>query len=160
MEETKFESRKRVITNRRLVWDGETKFTLTEEKTRGGFVLDSKKVEIQLEPISLQGLIKKRNSGKPGLVLKKNNKLYYSQIDSKIRLSSLAELRQHKCRDCYRLSAKPEELGGCKKVRDIEMRLEKYDFIKLGIETFNFTERMLLVLECTKGKAYREIDLD
>lgn len=139
----------RVTIARRLKWDGGRCITLREERIIGNNTIgEIKYAEFQLEPISREDLMIKRREGKPGIVLKKGEELYYSQITNRVKLTSLEELRYHKCGECCRLSAKPDYLGGCAKVRSIKMRIEYYNFIELGMETFNLPEEMLLVLKC------------
>lgn len=109
------------------------------------------KAELLLKEVSEEELLKYRASHTPGLVLVANGRFFYAPISGNLTL----DLGKHQCsldgKVCHHLSALPDENGGCPKVRDLffnslngrfttlksSKRIEKYDFIGLGYETFN-----------------------
>ena len=48
---------------------------------------------------------------------------------------------------CHRLSAAPDEYGGCQKVRNKATGIEDFDFVRLGVETFNDAERDIMIVQ-------------
>lgn len=115
-----------------------------------------------------------RKSGQPGFVYKKDGKLFCAaipQIKNDPYESSPphlgAVLGQHMgmrtthteieivhcCNDremmCNHLSALPDEMGGCAKVRARKARIEDYPFIAEGYEFFNVHITSLVVIKCT-----------
>lgn len=119
--------------------------------------------QINLKKVTESELLKYRHGKKPGLAFVVDGNIYYSPLDKTTKL----ELVKHKCCSdgdvCRHLSALPDELGGCPKVRDLcidslngrftnlkeAKRIEKYDFITLGYETFNIEFSQLVVLNCS-----------
>jgi hypothetical protein len=111
-----------------------------------------------------------RKSGQPGFVYKKDGKLLCAAIpqikhdpyeSSPPRLGAAPgrhmEMRtapaiEHCCNDrgmmCNHLSALPDEMGGCAKVRARKARIEDYSFIAEGYEFFNVHITSLVVLKC------------
>ncbi len=102
-----------------------------------------------------------RDSGKPGFVLKKDGKYYYSAHprlpDYQYMHDGLKGCRSHMCNEksmiCKRLCALPDSMGGCAKIRDEDSVIEKYDFITEGYEFFNLsTQSAFVVLDCENWK--------
>lgn len=118
-------------------------------------------------------IIRQRFRSKPGIVMKRDNELYLADLPKGFRLNFFKHLLNvHKCRNCEHLSAKPDRYGGCAKVRDRTVkymygeeaqkrrktqilreitwsqRIEKYAFIKEGMETFNVPTLETFVVEC------------
>lgn len=110
---------------------------------------------ITLNEVNKNDLAKARSSKTPGFIYKKNGKLYYAAINSKLYFGefSLGENMHHKCsfgnKDCNRLSPLPYSMGGCEKVSDIKLRIEKYPFVTDGYEVFNTKNTCMVVLSCT-----------
>ncbi len=115
--------------------------------------------------ISVDEIFEKRIGNTPGLVLKKNQEYFFTEIPADLGCFGIAK---HKCycngHLCKKLSAKDDLHGGCVKVRDIPIeafskkskqklknacRIEKYDFITEGIESFNTKNNFFIVIECT-----------
>lgn len=112
---------------------------------------DQSKSELFLIEVSEDEMLNHRASHIPGLVLVANGRIFYAPISENVTL----QLGKHQCcldgKICKHLSALPDENGGCPKVRDLfinsingrytnlkeSKRIEKYDFIALGYETFN-----------------------
>ena len=92
-----------------------------------------------------------RLSGKPGLVIKKNSRVFYAELPS----SKMEDVRvrvnggTHMCGACHRLSAVSDEEGGCAKVRAYSRGIENFKFIILGVETFNTQNDIFNVYKCT-----------
>lgn len=127
--------------------------------------------EYQLRLISKKELLQLRLADKPGLVFKQDNQLWYAELpNEKVKFSSFERKKlSHKCSSeyecCKRLSAESDPVG-CACVRDESfgkyrksqknrafkckdcMRIEKYDFITCGLETFNMVEDTLKVIGC------------
>ena len=93
-------------------------------------------------------------------MLKKDNHLYLLDTVSE---NDFNFGKSHLCSSCKRCAAKPEKDGGCSKVLDRfpqrnvqehrrwslrHSRVEKYSFIKLGYEKFNYDE-CFWVIECS-----------
>lgn len=140
-------------------------------------------VRIQFEEISEREMIEKRIK-ETGIVMVKQGKIYFANTPEKIRINILKELQHHKCRTCERLSAKPDHLGGCAKVRDRSikylpktleqlneehskkqvarrdiidsMRIEKYPFITEAIETVNTVDAETIVIRCKNYRKFCE----
>ena len=109
--------------------------------------------EIHFEEITSSEIEEKRSSGIPGFIVKDNGNYYYAQIPQGMKFTGNV-LGQHMCVPtsdcvCARLSAKPDEEGGCAKVRDRISHIEKYDWITQGYETFNTNQDCLIVKECS-----------
>ena len=128
------------------------------------FIKDNKLTEI-----SRKTLFKIRYEKKIGLVFKYQYKYFYTSTDIKKVVRDYRSQSTHICANCEHMSAAPDCDGGCANVRDflpefylthghnliesiqLSNRIEKYDFIKLGLETFNNPEiggNVFLVNEC------------
>ena len=84
------------------------------------------------------------------LVLKEGDNLYYSSYQEGI-VPFVRKNFEHQCVHglvcCHRLSAAPDEYGGCRKVRNKATGIEDFDFIKVGVETFNDAERDIMIVQ-------------
>lgn len=148
--------------------------------TSNGLIFFKKKDGITIEQnfplkeISEDEIIEHRLSDVPGFILKKGDKLYYSEIPNNSRLSNNEITEIHLCsslsKTCKHLSAALECDGGCQKVRDISIdsypkerldyfsklisakRIEKYPFVTYGYETFNTVHNCLVVMECKNNE--------
>ena len=89
----------------------------------------------------------------PYLVIKRNGRFFYTKVDKKFSLPNTTS-REHRCAInsidiCHRLSAKTDENGGCRKVRDgKDAHIEKYEYIRTGYETVNTEKSVFIVMEC------------
>ena len=102
-----------------------------------------------LTEVTPKELLKYRNSNTPSFVLKKDSKLYYATIPRNLNLCSASIFEVHQCgNECCHVSALPDEQGGCAKIRDRYPRIENYDFIKRGYQTFNTSHDAFVVAIC------------
>ena len=105
---------------------------------------------IILTLISLEEAEMLRAIGMPSLIYKKNGQLFHKEISR----SDFFSFGTHLCASgtscCQKLSAASDEEGGCAKVRDVgkSKKIEKYDFIKEGYETFGVRFDSFIVLNC------------
>lgn len=117
-----------------------------------------------LREISKEELFDLRVSQKPGFVVKKNNAYYYTEIEKELKFVCQNIVGRHCCNTCECFSAKKD---GCPKVKDLSItsynskyranpevinkakRIEKYDFITFGIESFNTVLDSFVVGECS-----------
>jgi len=124
-----------------------------------------------LEEISVEGIFKKRVSGEIGIVIQIDGDHYmYTFSNTKIgeKMKEKVKVRdmfgEHLCNTCE--FTKSGEL--CPKVADLSVetcrryyldeiesfleskRIEKYDFIKQGVESFNCRREYLIVIECDR----------
>ena len=140
-----------------------------------------KKEDFPFKEVSEEELYAYRKTGKPAMCLKKEGKYYYTEIPKDLKMLSRNILGDHCCgrsggADCGRLYACKE--CGCRKVMDLgqdsyeklyysknqalylSKRIEKYDFITLGYETFNTQMDVFVVVKCTdytsEEKGYRQ----
>lgn len=139
--------------------------TLERTSYKGTEIL-SKQV-YTLTKINEVDLARERMGKNAGLVFKHNDDLFYSPIPRKMKFLSTFNIGKHLCSNCGRLSALPDCEGGCRKVRErpltpLELnsssnpvasfkhskRIEKYDFIVMGLETFNTSQDSLVVFQC------------
>lgn len=129
-----------------------------------------KKEEIPFKEVTEEELFAYRKKGKPAMCIKKDGKYYYTEIPKGLKLLSQNILGEHCCgrsggADCGKLYACEE--CGCRKVMDLSKdayekllyskrqalylskRIEKYDFITVGYETFNTEMDVFVVIKCT-----------
>lgn len=87
----------------------------------------------------------------PTFILKDNGKYFYTQIPRDLNLIGSVNV-EHRCSPrtsiCTRLSPCSDSNGGCRKVRDVKKRLEKYAWIKSGYETINTDFECFVVIKC------------
>lgn len=141
--------------------------TYTEDK-----ILSVDKRNYPLREVTEKELLRLRAQKEAGFVLKIYNFLYYTQIPKDFILlsSSLLGDSTHCCKNCPFFSAKADCDGGCSKVRDVtpkeyrllgynkrtslelSKRIEKYDFIELGCESFHTTLEAFIVASCGRYK--------
>ena len=111
------------------------------------------KVLYTLAELSEQELPSLRRSGQTGIIIKTDGKYWYSPIKFGTNFSSNLLGKVHKCCHadslCDRLSALPDEEGGCEKVRAKEKCLEDYPWIPEGYEIFNNSfNDVFIITEC------------
>ena len=89
-----------------------------------------------LREISEGELEQLRESGKPGFILKKYNKYYYTELEIKFNLFN-SKLFTHQCGTC--INCRPSQ---CPKVfdRGKDKKIENYNFIGVGAETINLKD--------------------
>lgn len=153
---------------------------LKQELVKGIFLRRGEKtIKLQdvesLQKISEKELIKKRSKKTPGLILKLGDNLYYCPIEKNDLLE--INMSKHLCPFCVRCSA-ADDPKGCKKVRARirwalmseghsfiysimnSDRIERFDFIKKGVETINTTREQIVVIECCDYRLPREYQSD
>ena len=111
----------------------------------------TEKIDIPLKEISVKEIKALRKSTKCIFLYKNNGKYYYTEMPTRLHIWEL-DVGEHQCasanNDCKRLSAKSDEEGGCKKVRDHKLELENFPFIKRGYQVFNTQDNCFVVLDC------------
>lgn len=111
------------------------------------------KIPNDLQAVSKEELLLIRKEGIPIFILKVGKQQFYTKIHTRFNTSGILG-NVHQCNlntvTCARVSAAPDENGGCQKVRDIgkSKRIEKYDFILLGYEFANVKNDCLVVGVC------------
>ena len=143
------------------------------EKLYNNHIITIRNVEYQLRKVTREELFDLRIRDKPGIVFKKGNELYYSELpNDTLTLTGERKWLYHLCSSeyecCTRLSAAPNP-EGCEMIRDrsfgsfrkrkkreymeflcnISMRIEKYPYIEEALETFGMKEDSLKILKCT-----------
>ena len=117
-----------------------------------------KSMGIILRQVTRDELLEIRAQRIPSFVLKHNGNLYHSEIKKTLSANTFAFFGQHKCAHndtiCNYLSAKPDHLGGCAKVRAFRSRIEDFEFIQTGFETFAVNDECFVVLKCTNHKKH------
>ena len=127
-------------------------FYLQEDKIVGEIVGEEGNVEnlcFPLQQVSLDELALLRESTDAGFVLKKGTSYYYADV-SIVRNHRivLENAPAHLCANCRFLSALPDEEGGCAKVRAFSRKIENFDFITYGYETFGTVSDVFMVHRC------------
>lgn len=95
-----------------------------------------------------------RANGIPGFILKEKGNYYYTEINNNSKFLSSTLLGTHICTNCKHLSAFPDELGGCARIRNNCSNIEKFDFITLGYETFNVLQECFVVIKCKNQESF------
>ena len=132
------------------------------------FTSAKKVVEYEFHEATLKELLQHRMSGNPGVVYKEEDKVYYSDLQPDTEFCFVGANWKHICGksgiECKHLSTASDECGGCAKVRDVFLStyavknarslinakmLEKYDFVKQGIEVFNSQNFILNISVCS-----------
>ena len=99
--------------------------------------------------VTREDLDKFRNAGISSFVVKKDGKLWYTNIPEDLSFYNSEILGTHKCSiPCKRLSA-AQDPEGCAKVRGYSTGIEKYPWIVEGYETFNTEKDSFVVCKCT-----------
>ena len=129
------------------------------EKNRTLKECKEKVKEYKFKLVDKTELAELRKSKKPILIVKENDKYYYTKIHYK--MSFLGSLNvEHKCapRDgvCKRLTPASDECGGCAKVRDANPHIENYDWITKAYEVVNVKNEAFVVIECEHHELERE----
>lgn len=110
----------------------------------------------QLKEISPAKLKEKRDNKVPSFVLKQDGVLYYTEIKRSFNLVGTTLIGEHTCSRCNRLSALPDEKGGCEKVRKYATGIERFPWVTKGYETFGTRTDCFVVVKCEKFEAYPE----
>ena len=84
----------------------------------------------------------------PYFVLKKDKKIFYTVLPSKVRILPSGALMGHHCSSCHHLSAASDANGGCAKVREFSLGIEKYPWIVKGYETVGTSGDVFIVQRC------------
>lgn len=158
-----------IVSTQKLIY---TEFKSVKDQLGNKKTIIKNQYQFDLKVISKEELLTKRISKKPGFVYKFGDFLFYTALpkgvtpnDSVANAKHVCSAQGHSC--CVHLSAETDEEGGCAKVRDIPMeffkieyperllsyvkdsnRIEKYDFITEGYESFNTSNNLFVVLNC------------
>ena len=147
---------------------------LLERTSYKGTEVLSKQV-YTLTKISEIDLAKERMGKNAGVVFKHNDDFFFTPIPKKMKFLSTFNIGKHLCSDCGRLSALSDSEGGCRKVRErpltpLELnsssnpvaafkyskRIEKYNFIIMGLESFNTSQDSLVVFQCANHRDIKQ----
>ena len=123
-------------------------------------------VKYEFQKVTVEELLAHRRSGVPGVVFKDENSFYYAKlIDGMEKYFNSIHICGKSGSECKHLSTASDENGGCAKVRDVFLptyfnknsvtisgakMIEKYHFIRSGIEIFNSAHFMLNVSKCNR----------
>lgn len=132
-------------------------YTPDMKKLREEKLINTEKKEIakfKLRKVKKEEIQNLRASGIPGFILKEKGSYYYAEINNNTKFLSSNLLGSHKCANCKHLSALPDALGGCARIRENCSNIQKYDFITLGYETFNVTQESFVVVKCKNQKSF------
>ncbi len=150
---------------------------MSEKNMSNEMFIEEMILRFHLMPISEVDLLKIRFKvqEQPVLIFKDETN-YYISTDEKTSRKALRFARvsrMHCCPSCKRFSALPDNEGGCSNIRDFPFdrkakngwelsrtwrdlleanRVEKYPYIKLALETINFSINALLILDCEHYK--------
>lgn len=112
-----------------------------------------------LKEVTKKELIQYRKRGVSSFVMKLEGTLYHTEIPDDLNLMTANILGKHLCAmqnaECARLSAARDEDGGCKKVRDKSIGIERYPWILTGFETFNTKRDVFVVARCLHYEKYK-----
>lgn len=112
-----------------------------------------------LKEVTKKELIQYRKRGVSSFVMKLEGTLYHTEIPDDLNLMTANILGKHLCAmqnaECARLSAAKDEDGGCKKVRDKSIGIERYPWILAGFETFNTKRDVFVVAKCLHYEKYK-----
>ena len=132
-----------------------------------------KKYKLHLHEIKKEEIMEYRKSGKPGMVVLVDKKFFYTPVKKEWKFVSQKLMGEHVCAMCRKVSPLL-----CEKVADLSVefhskkeeedpytvakRLEKYDFVLEGYETFNTDFNVLVITKCKnvndlKSKEKQEI---
>lgn len=109
---------------------------------------------LPLVKVSKDEIIEARRTKKPGFFFKKNGSIYYAEIPGRLHFEEfqIGNDMKHLCSydktTCKRFTPLPFEHGGCPKIFDGILRIERYKFILDGFEVFNTSNNRLVVLSC------------
>lgn len=97
-----------------------------------------------------------RKDGTPAFLLKKDSKFFMAKIPKKITIATIKNLEKPICaaksKECARLSAASDAMGGCQMVRCNATGLENFKFICEGYETFNTAQDIFIASMCCNYK--------
>lgn len=108
---------------------------------------------LHMTEVSSQEVTQFRKAKTPSLVIVLDGKLLYSEIPKELDLETFRNcLGAYICassgKECDRLSAAPDNKGGCAKVRYKSRGIEFCSFISKGFETFNTLHDTMHVVVC------------
>lgn len=126
-----------------------------------------------LSRVTRERILRLRLSMQSACIIKANDKFAFTNVQHDLNLSNA--FAKHLCTKCIHCLARNNN-NGCKKVYDLSpseftnisrreaikksKRLEKYDFIKRGIETFGcYPYNAFIVLQCDNFEADKTPDL-
>lgn len=141
-----------------------------KDNTQAENFIASKTDNYELKNISKNELLKIRAQREiSGFVLKIDNIYLFTELPKECSILPSTILgAKHSCVECPYFSAKLNSEGGCQKVRDaspkeyemlgfepmealqLSERIEKYDFITLGCETFHTHHESFIVASCNR----------
>ena len=144
-----------------------TKRQILSSKTQVG-VTKVEKLTFDLVEVTPLELRKFWRNKTPSFVLKEDGRYYHTQIPKDISFISAGICGAHLCArvgaECTRLSAAPDELGGCEKVRNRSCHIERYPWITYGFETFSTRDDVFCVAKCQhykeREKKWNKVDLN
>ncbi len=158
-ERTKLENI-RFIPNVRIQAEKVTKVRTVDEYGIPGKTEKREVVSFDLTEITVKELKELRKiKGVPMFFLKNDGKYFYAIIPKEFqRMLHFVEadiIGEHKCspgaKCCKYLSAAPDEMGGCAKVRDGKCKkMEKYDFIKTCYQVIGTKSNVFCVCSCDR----------
>lgn len=109
------------------------------------------KIPTPLKAVSKEQLSKIRKKELPIFILKVGKNLFFTFTRNGYISSGILG-NVHKCCyngiTCERLSAAPDDKGGCQKVRDTKKRIENYEFVQLGYELVNTNNDCTIIGVC------------
>lgn len=112
-----------------------------------------KPLEFKLVEVTEAWIAQRRKTTIPTFILKTEGRFYATEIPKDMSFVASGLLGgRHKCavagNECGRLSAAKDEKGGCAKVRNKSIGIEKYPWITQGYETINTITNSFFVAEC------------
>lgn len=141
------------------------KYGTPQKETKEEILRQWEKVDsYPLRQVSVQELLELRLSKVPGVVYKKDNNFFYAAIPGELNFAGKADsLGKHACGEQCTMVCK-----GCPRTSDLTVayqqrigrrfstavknswRIEKYDFVREGLETFNMSAQndAFIVLQC------------
>ncbi|MBO4293666.1 MAG: hypothetical protein J5881_04710 [Clostridia bacterium] len=154
----------RLIPNERIEAEKVTRFKMIKPNSLPVITEERKVISFKLEEISVAKLRElRRIKDVPMFFLKNEDKYFYACIPQEFqRMLNFDEadiIGDHKCSPngsiicCKYLSAAPDELGGCAKVRDCKRKkMENYPFITTCYQVVNTMNDVFCVCACTRAK--------
>lgn len=157
----------RLIPNERIEAEKVTHFKLIEPNSFPVITEKREVISFELEEISVEKLRElRRIKDVPMFFLKNDGKYFYAcippEFNRMLKFDEANIIGDHKCSPngsvicCKYLSAAPDELGGCAKVRDCKhKRMENYPFITTCYQVVNTMNNVFCVCECLRA-AYND----
>ncbi len=124
----------------------------------GNITNEAEKKTILLQETTPEEILQMKKNLQPVLVVKVEDKLFFAEIKERLSFSSVEVPHLcSRCRNCSPLSC-PKifdpfnmELLGSDSYRSLikkSKRIERYDFVRLGIETYNVRNPCLIIGKC------------